>query len=378
MRINFLGRVVDEPEIRAGFIGCGSHGFRNIFPCFQFTPVNLIATCDLDLAKAQAFAKKFGAERAYGDFREMLAKEKLDAVFIVLGADKSGRPIYPKIAAECLRAGVNVFIEKPPAATCADVELMRAAAEVSGAFVMCGLKKMFVPAYRKAKELTNEPDFGQVNLALLERNERMPSQEEFDAFMHRGEAGNVAHFLDHLCHPASALVMLMGMPNALYYDRSANGSAMITFNFPGGALASLSINCSGTTNGSMERVMLVGDKGRQIVVENSLRVWYHRNAPKPAGQGYGNTPDFFCGKPGETSAYWEPEFSLGQLYSKGLFLLGFYDEINEFARATLERRQPKLGTIDHMWQITRIFEAVAQGPRKRVELEAQPAAAAHA
>ena len=28
MRIGFHGNLVDEPEIRAGFIGCGSHAFR--------------------------------------------------------------------------------------------------------------------------------------------------------------------------------------------------------------------------------------------------------------------------------------------------------------------------------------------------------------
>ena len=36
MRINFTGKIVDESEITAGFIGCGSHAFRNLFPVFQF------------------------------------------------------------------------------------------------------------------------------------------------------------------------------------------------------------------------------------------------------------------------------------------------------------------------------------------------------
>ena len=61
MRIDFHGNVVDEAEIRVGFIGCGSHAFRNIFPTFQFAPVDLVATADLDVEKARAFAKKFSA-----------------------------------------------------------------------------------------------------------------------------------------------------------------------------------------------------------------------------------------------------------------------------------------------------------------------------
>jgi len=65
--------------------------------------------------------------------------------------------------------------------------------------------------------------------------------------------------------------------------------------------------------------------------------------------------------PEQVSAAWEPEFSLGQLYNKGLFLLGYYNEINEFARSILENRPPKKGTLDQAWQVTRIFEAFAEG-----------------
>ena len=98
MRIGFLGKLVDEPEIRAGFIGCGSHSYRHIYPTFQFAPVSLAATCDLDIGKVRAFAAKFGAKSAYDDYRVMLEREELDAVFVVTGYDDIGRPLYPDLA----------------------------------------------------------------------------------------------------------------------------------------------------------------------------------------------------------------------------------------------------------------------------------------
>ena len=82
MRIGFKGKLVDEPEIRAGFVGCGSHSFRNIYPTFQFAPVKLIATCDLEIEKAEAFKTKFGAEKAYSDYHEMIDKKELDFVIV--------------------------------------------------------------------------------------------------------------------------------------------------------------------------------------------------------------------------------------------------------------------------------------------------------
>ena len=92
MHITHQGQLSDEPTVRVGFIGCGSHSFRNLYPVFQFVPVSLDAVCDLQIDKAQAFAKQFGASRVYSDYHQMLADGQLDAVFIVTNYDEQGRP----------------------------------------------------------------------------------------------------------------------------------------------------------------------------------------------------------------------------------------------------------------------------------------------
>src|SRR4051794_8976336 len=115
MRIGFTGELREDAQIRAGFIGCGSHAFRNVYPTFQFAPVDLVAVCDLDGEKAEAFASQFGAEAAYTDHRDMLERGDIDAVFIVVGYDDTGRPLYPSLAIDCVNAGKHVWFEKPPA-----------------------------------------------------------------------------------------------------------------------------------------------------------------------------------------------------------------------------------------------------------------------
>jgi len=84
-------------------------------------PISLVATCDLRQTQAEAYKEKFGAKAAYTDYRTMIQREKLDAVVICVGFDQKGRPLYPQLAIECMRLGVHVFIEKPPAATAAEV-----------------------------------------------------------------------------------------------------------------------------------------------------------------------------------------------------------------------------------------------------------------
>jgi predicted dehydrogenase len=364
VRINFLGQVVDEPEIKVGFIGCGSHSFRNIYPTFQFAPVKLVATCDLEIDKARSFAAKFGAQNAYGDYREMLDKEQLDAVFIVTGYDKKGRPLYPAMALDCLAAGTNVWIEKPPAASCTEIEAMRAAAAKAGKQVQVGLKKMFFPANEKAKALTERADFGEISLLRLEYPQYIPTVEEFEQYRQGEAVRRIVGFLDHLCHPTAVLIYLLGMPDSLYYQRSAHGAGEALFGYASGAVASLAFTFGGAPRDGMERTMVVSNTGRHIIVENNLRVTYHRTPHL----GYGNVPDFYTTEPDESTALWQPEFSLGQLYNKGLFLLGYYNEVNEFARAILEGRTIAKGTLEQALQITRLFEAFAKGPDQKILL----------
>lgn len=368
MRINFHGELADEPEIRAGFIGCGSHSFRNIYPTFQFAPVNLVATCDLSIDKARAFAAKFGAQKAYADYHEMLTEEELDAVFIVTGYDENGRPQYPRIAVDCLEAGRHVWIEKPPAASCAEIERMQRAAKAADRNVVVGMKKMFAPANEKAKALADAEEFGRISLATLQYPQRVPTHDELRRYVHEGgKVDAVVGFLDHLCHPVSLMLFLVGMPESLYYERSNSGAGAATFAFASGAVASLAMTHGAPLNGGLERTTIVSDSGRHIVVENNVRLSYHRGPEL----GYGDEPSFFVGEPNEATAVWEPEFSLGQLYNKGLFLLGYYGEVNEFARSVLDGRPPAKGTLEQAWQATRIFEAFAEGPKRVIPLAAR-------
>jgi hypothetical protein len=159
----------------------------------------------------------------------------------------------------------------------------------------------------------------------------------------------------------SLLLYLMGMPARLYYERASGGAGVATFSYADGRVATLLLTHGAAGNGGMERTMLLSDRGGQVLVENNLTVTLHRDAP---GRGYGSSPSYYAGEPSQTSAVWQPEFSLGQLYNKGIFLLGYWGEVNEFARSILEKRPLARCHLQHAWQVTRLFEAFAEGPGK--------------
>ncbi len=373
-RITFLGNVVDEPMVRLGHIGCGSHSFRNLFAAYQFTPVELVATCDLDEAKARAYARKFGARAHYTDYREMIDREELDAVAICVGFDGRGRPLYPQIGSDCMRRGVHVFFEKPPAATAAEMETMMAASKETGKIGLCGLKRMFFQMTTKAKQLIDGPDFGEPMLTMLQREEFIPTMEEFGAYWGGEPVRPAVAFLDHFCHPASRMLYLAGMPQRMIYHRAASGAGVVTYEYDNGRVASMSFTKGGSgVAGGVERVTIVGTKQRTVVIENCRVYWFQGPASDPGvKEGYGDKTSYFTGPVGSTTALWEPEFQLGRLCGKGLFLLGYYDEVLEFARSVLEKRQPTRGTLLDCWRIAHMFEKFAEGPGKMLELRQAP------
>jgi predicted dehydrogenase len=355
--IGFHGAADGRPVVRVGMIGCGSHGWRNIVPALHFTPLRLTATCDLDLSRAEAWAAATSAVAAYDDHRTMLERSDLDAVIVVTGYDERGRPRYPDLAVDCLEAGLDVWIEKPPAATVEDIDRMAGAAERAGRHVMVGLKKMFAPANRKARELITSDDFGRPSLTRLEYPQRIPTPDEMRRYLVDGEANlGAITFLDHLCHPASVLLLLLGPPTAVHWDRTRSGAGVASFDYADGSLATLSLTWGGASLDGLERTVITSDRGRHVVVENNMTVEYHRMA----FTGYGDVTDFYAAAPNEATAVWRPEVSLGQLYNKGLFMLGYWGELDEFAAVVRERRPPVHGDLDEARVITSMFSAFAQ------------------
>lgn len=343
---------MDGPTLRIALIGCGSHAVRNVLPALQWAPAQLCAVCDLNAQRAQKAARTFGAPNFYTDWRQMLDHEKLDAVFLVLATDENGEPRYPAFAVELMQRGVHVWMEKPAAASSHAVRQMQEVSAQTGKTVGVGLKKMFAPANVAAKKWSEAPEFGRVTSITA----RYP-QNLFGAAS-RHDSQKMAGFLDHIVHPFSMLRLLGGDIKSLLFERCAhNGASVTLLQFASGAVGSLHLSAGQSELAPLERTEIVGE-GSNIVIENNIRATYYR-AGNPRG-GYGNSPSFFDIE-GEAPLFFEPEFSLGNLHNKGLFLLGYAPEIREFCAAALENRAPEQGNLDDALALAAVYEAYRDG-----------------
>ena len=65
---------------------------------------------------------------------------------------------------------------------------------------------------------------------------------------------------------------------------------------------------------------------------------------------------------------WEPEWSLGQLYNKQIFLLGYAFEVIEFAACVLEKKKPTRGNLESARELMKLYEAFMHAPGTIVTL----------
>ncbi len=336
-------------RLRVCFIGAGGHAFRNIYPTFAFAPVDLVAICDLDLERAARCASLFGAPRTYSDHHQMLEVEKPELVFIVTSYDAQHLPVFPALAIDCMQAGAHVWIEKPPAGTSEEVREMIRVSAKTGRHVAVGFKKMFIPANRKAKALCDRPEFGRVSCITARYPQPLPPYEE------RNRNDKMLWFLDHFVHPHSLLLFLGGPLESLFVTRSFSGAATVSLQFKSGAIGNLIFSSGQSISSFLERTEIIGT-GENIVVENNIRVTLYRRGTRK--QGYGRSGDYFDITDEESVPLrWEPEFSLGELHNKGLFLLGYAPEIISYTTRLLEGKGPERGTLDDALELLLIYEA---------------------
>ena len=94
-------------KLRVAVIGCGRIAVMHLVPASVLEESELVAVCDIKEDRAKAAAEEYGV-KAYTDYKEMIAKEELDAVHICLP-----HYLHTKVACYAFEHGVNVISEKP-------------------------------------------------------------------------------------------------------------------------------------------------------------------------------------------------------------------------------------------------------------------------
>ena len=120
--------------------------------------IDLVAGCDRDPNRLQAFGDRYGDVALYTDGAEMLEKEKLDIVAIA--TNTKSRPELVRLAVE--NGAKAVVTDKPMCHTLAEADLMVGVCRDAGVPLNCGAISTTHPSFAKARELLESGAIGDV------------------------------------------------------------------------------------------------------------------------------------------------------------------------------------------------------------------------
>lgn len=211
-----FGQYAPSKRINVGAIGAGRISRTHDMPgIWQFDKARILAVCDLDAHRVEegkqlvngVYAKKTGkaydGTLGYADYQELLANKDIDAVVI-----STPDHWHALLAVAAVRAGKDVYLQKPASLTIAEGRAMSNAVTATGRILQIGSQQRSTIQFRYAAELVRNGRIGD-----LERVEvglpgdpaggdktPMPVPAGFNYEMWLGETPDVYYTVDRV-HP---------------------------------------------------------------------------------------------------------------------------------------------------------------------------------
>lgn len=326
--------------MRMGLIGIGFMGRGHLDQYVQLkkehSDIELVAIADIDPDKFKGIFVKdheefnenkydFSEYHCYTDAKEMLEKENLDGVDIVLPTY-----LHAEYAIMAMEAGVNVLCEKPMALNLADCDRMIEASERTGKKLMIAQVLRFWRAYEILKEFVDNGKLGKPVFFDMFRGGGIPQWSYMS--WEKDEALSGGCIMDQHIHDVDMLNWLFGKPEAI----SCMGRNVI----PGAGFDAVS------THYRYEGMIAhTADDWAMFSKDMPFSMWYRANFEKGT----------VVLQDGITKVY--PVDGDCYVADDGSGPNGYYREICHFAHEVCRGKSDKRVALDHIRQTIAMVEA---------------------
>ena len=185
--------------VKVGFVGAGNLASRVHYPSLdEIEATDLRAISELDEDRLTATADQYDVPGRYTNYRDMLEREDLDAVYVVMPPH-----LLHDIVVDCLQAGKHVFIEKPPGVSTYETEAFAWYAERHDCLTMTGFNRRFIPLLRHCKTVVEAA--GPIHMVSVRFHKNDPDIDGFGFYR-----GSVSHLTSDIIHAVDSLRWLAG------------------------------------------------------------------------------------------------------------------------------------------------------------------------
>ncbi|MEU6600914.1 Gfo/Idh/MocA family protein [Streptomyces flaveolus] len=243
-------------SVRWGILATGGIAAAFAADLVDLPDADIVAVASRRRESAEAFAERFGVERAYGDWESLAADPDVDVVYVA-----TPHTAHRAAAGLCLTAGRNVLCEKPFTLNLREAEELVTLAREHDRFLMEAMWMYCNPLVRRLKALVEDGAIGEVRTVHADFGLAGPFPA---AHRLRDPALGGGALLDLGVYPVSFAQLLLGEPdgiaaNAVLSPEGVDLQTGAVLSWENGALASL--HCS-IVGGTPVTASVTGSRGR--------------------------------------------------------------------------------------------------------------------
>lgn len=264
-----------KSKVGCGIIGCGVIAPWHAKAVTNIPDAELVAVSDIIPEKAEKLKEEFGAQYAYTDYREMLARDDIDIVSI---CTPSG--MHADMGMDAARAGKHIMTEKPIDVRLDKIDQLVRVCKDEKVKLACIFQRRTSNLWRRVKQTVDEGKLGKMVLASAYLK-YFRSQEYYDSAGWRGtwalDGGGAlmnqgVHMVDILRWVMGPVDVVFGFADHLARRIEVEDTAVASMRFKSGAFGTLEGTTS-VTPGVNHRMEFHGEKGTILVDGEGVVRW---------------------------------------------------------------------------------------------------------
>lgn len=269
--------MVRVGKLRIGVIGVGFGATVHV-PAFQSEGWDVAAVWSRRPERGREAAERYGVPHVHDDWRELVARDDLDAVAIA-----TPPAAHHEMVTAALEAGKHVLCEKPFALDAAEARAMRDLAAARGRTAMVAHEFRWAPQRAQVKALLEQGYIGEPRLVSAElflgRAAGTPPPLAWGA--RAAEGGGFlgalgSHYIDGFRHWFGDIASATGVLRTLRPDRTAPDGAIVqgdaddafsfTLTFQSGVVATMTAS-SAVSPAQGARILVAGTDGVLVATQ---------------------------------------------------------------------------------------------------------------
>src|SRR5215831_38839 len=350
--------MANKGKVKVGIIGSRFEGDIHC-ASFQLMPEEseVVAIASPTAGNAEKLARKYGIQRAYLDYKQMLKDPEIEMVTIT-----APNYLHAQMTIDIANAGKHVVCEKPLCMTLAEADEMIDTCKRKGVLLAYAEELFFTPKYLKAKEMADDGAFGKVHLVKQSEKHFGPHS----AWFWDVERSGGGALMDLGCHGIAFCYWFLGRPEiqTVYCQMGTyvhagktrgDDETLCILEFANGAVGMVE-NSWGRRGGMDDRIEVFGAEGvtyANLHMGNAL--------PTYSEKGYGYAVE----KAPSTKGWSYPVFE--ELWNYGL-----PQEMAHFARCVRGKEKPQATGEDGLVVMQALYAGYASaGEGRKISLPYQ-------